>query len=160
MDYPVTLSRDDNDTVLVDFPDFPEAHTFGDSIDEALIHAQDALATAIEAYIKDKRDIPLPSARVSKYRVTMPALVETKVRLYEALRDAKISKAELARRLKWHGPQVDRLFEMLHGSKLDQLEAAFRVLGKRLVVGVEDAVATPATKRPRTMRRIATRRHR
>ena len=112
MDYPVRLERDDNDTVLVNFPDFPEAHTFGDTVDEALVRAQDALATAIEAYIKDKRDIPLPSAIVSKHRVTIPALVETKVRLYEALREAKIGKTELARRLKWHGPQVDRLFEM------------------------------------------------
>jgi len=34
--------------------------------------------------------------------------------------------------------QVDRLLEMTHGSKLEQLEAAFAVLGKRLVVGIED----------------------
>jgi antitoxin HicB len=97
-------------------------------------HAADALATAIDAYIKDRRDIPLPSAIVTKHRVTPPALVETKVRLYETMRLAKVGKSELAKRLNWHLPQVDRLLEMTHGSKLAQLEAAFAVLGKRLVV--------------------------
>ena len=90
MDYPVVLERDDNDTILASFPDFPEAHTFGDTEAEALAHAQDALATAIDAYVKDRRPIPLPSAMATKHRVTMPALVEAKVALYEAMKTAKI----------------------------------------------------------------------
>jgi len=154
MDYPVILERDDNGTILVSFPDFPEAHTFGDDEADALAHAKDALATVIDAYIKDRREIPLPSARVTRYRVTAPALIELKVRLYEAMRGARITKAELAHRLDWHPPQVDRLLAMTHGSKLDQIEAAFRALGKRLVVGVEDAPAAEAKRR-----RFAGRRH-
>src|SRR5216684_1006075 len=141
MDYPILLERDDNDTILVRFPDFPEAHTFGDNTQDALRHAEDALATAIDAYIKDHRDIPLPSAMVSQHRVTMPALVEAKVRLYEIMRAARVGKSELARRLDWHPPQVDRLLAMTHASKLDQLETAFRAMGKRLVIGVEDVLA-------------------
>ena len=142
MDYPVKVERDDNHTYLVSFIDFPEAHTFGDTVAEALSRGRDALATAIDGYIKDRRDIPRPSARAAKHHVTMPALVETKVHLYEAMRAAKISKSELARRLDVHGPQVDRLFEMTHASKLEQLEAAFGAIGKRLVVGVEDVRET------------------
>jgi antitoxin HicB len=139
MDYPVRLERDDNDTILVSFPDFPEAHTFGDTEAEALTHAVDALATVVDGYIKDRRDIPLPSAVATKHRVTLPAMVDMKVELYRNMRRAKVNKSELARRLDVHPPQVDRLLEVHHGSKLDQLEAAFSALGKRLVVGVEDA---------------------
>lgn len=138
MNYPVKLERDDNDTILFTFPDFPEAHTFGEDVEDALKRAPDALATAIDAYIKDRRDIPLPSPTVTKHRVTVPALIEVKIRLYETMRDAKVGKSELARRLNWHLPQVDRLLEMTHGSKLDQLETAFRAMGKRLVIGVEN----------------------
>jgi antitoxin HicB len=138
MDYPIQLERDDNDTILVSFPDLPEAHTFGDTLEEALNRAPDALATAIDAYIKDRRDIPLPSAIITKHRVTVPALVEAKIRLYETMRTARIRKSELAKRLDWHLPQVDRLLEMTHGSKIDQLERAFRAMGKRLVIAVED----------------------
>ena len=66
MDFPVTLERDDNGTILVSFPDFPEAHTFGDTVEDALERAVDALATVIDGYIKDKREIPLPAARLAK----------------------------------------------------------------------------------------------
>lgn len=45
MDYPVILERDDNDTVLVSFVDFPEAHTFGHDPTDALARATDARAT-------------------------------------------------------------------------------------------------------------------
>jgi len=34
---------------------------------------------------------------------------------------------------------VDRLLGLLHASRLDQLEAAFRVLGKRLAIGIREA---------------------
>jgi antitoxin HicB len=153
MDYPVKLERDDNDTILVSFPDFPEAHTYGEDVEEALKHAAGALATVIDAYIKDRRDIPLPSAIAAKHRVTVPALVEAKIRLYETMRDARIGKAELARRLDWHLPQVDRLLAMTHGSKLDQLESAFRAMGKRLVIGVEDVSRVGARRKMSVRRR-------
>jgi antitoxin HicB len=149
MDYPVTLTPDDNGTVLVTFPDVDGAVTFGDTIDEALTRAPDALATILEAYIKDRRPIPPPSTRRTKYRVAVPALVEAKIRLYEAMRAAKVGKAELGRRLDWLLPQVDRLLAMTHGSKLAQLEAAFGALGKRLVVGVEDVAAVRRRRRAR-----------
>ena len=152
MDYPVTLERDDNGTVLVSFPDFPEAHTFGEDETDAVRHAQDALATVIDAYIKDRRDLPLPSATVTKRRVAVPALLEAKMRLYETMRASEVGKAELAKRLGWHLPQVDRLLAMTHGSRLEQLEAAFRALGKRMVVGIEDVAAR---KPPRRSRRVA-----
>lgn len=34
---------------------------------------------------------------------------------------------------------IDRLFDLTHHSRLDQLEAAFAALGKRLAVQIEDA---------------------
>jgi antitoxin HicB len=137
LDYPVTLEPDDNDTILVSFVDLP-AHTFGEDREDALRHAVDALATILDAFIKDGREIPAPSK--GKIRVQVPALIEAKIRLYEAMRAGKVTKAELGRRLDWHSPQVDRLLAMKHGSQLDQLEAAFDVLGKRLVVGLEDRI--------------------
>jgi antitoxin HicB len=62
-----------------------------------------------------------------------------KLSIYQAMLAQRVSKAELSRRLKCHMPQVDRLLDLRHVSRLDQLEAAFRALGKRLVIQVEDA---------------------
>jgi antitoxin HicB len=148
MEYPVSFQRDDNGTVLVTFPDFPEAQTFGDDRDEALARAQDALATVLDAYIKDRRPIPMPSEIDGAKVVRVPALTEVKVRLYETMRHDKVGKAELARRLHWHLPQIDRLVDVHHGSRLDQLEEAFSALGKRLTVCVEDITSHLRPKKP------------
>src|SRR3954463_12100712 len=129
--YPVTLTADDNDTILVTFQDFPEAQTFGDDEGEALARAADALETVIDAYIRDRRDIPSPS-KVTGASVTLPSLIATKVQIYNAMRTQKVGKAELAKRLGAHLPQIDRLLDLKHGSKLDQLEAAAHALGAEL----------------------------
>jgi antitoxin HicB len=135
---------------------FPEAHSYGDDVADALAHAQDALATVIDAYIKDKRAVPRPSPRVARHYVTVPALIEAKLALYEAMQTARVGKAELARRLDCHLPQIDRLLAMTHGSQFGQLEAAFQALGLRLVVGVEPLPPAPSRRRrPATPRRRA-----
>jgi antitoxin HicB len=139
--YPVKLTPDDNGTIAVSFPDIPEAHTFGENREAALRHAEEALEAALTIYIEDRRDLPTPS-RVRSRRaplVGLPALSAAKVALYQRMRSAKIGKAELARRLHCHLPQIDRLLDLNHKSRLDQLEQAFLALGKRLTVSLEDA---------------------
>jgi len=136
--YPVTLTKDTNGTVLVRFPDVPEAVTFGDTKEEALQHAVDALLSAFDAYMKDRRDIPAPSDSKAKIGVEVPALDASKVALYQAMRERRVNKSELARRLDWHLPQVDRVLQVRHGSQLEHLEAAFAAVGKRLNIVVTD----------------------
>jgi antitoxin HicB len=148
--YPVTLAPDDNDTILVTFPDFPEAHTFGDDESEAIARADDALETVIDAYIRDKRDIPAPS-RVTGASVTLPSLVAAKVQIYNQMRQQRVGKAELARRLGAHLPQVDRLLDLKHGSKLDQLEAAAHALGAYLDVSVVSCAPMQQARQPAAM---------
>src|ERR1017187_9735625 len=132
--YRVKLSRDTNDTILVDVPDVPEADTFGEDREEALLRAPDAIESALMLYIDLRRDIPVPRAGGRGPFVTLPALTEAKLALYTAMRTAKVGKAELARRLNCHLPQVDRLLDLRHKSRLDQLEAGFRALGRRMSI--------------------------
>ena len=138
--YSVKLSKDTNGTILVDVPAIPEAHTFGDDREEALLRAVDAIETALMGYIDDRREIP-PSATAAPRGtfVSLPALTEAKLALYQSMRAARVGKAELARRLNCHLPQVDRLLDLRHASRLDQLEAAFRALGKCLSVQIHEA---------------------
>ena len=142
MRYPITLTRDDNETFLATFPDVPEAVTFGETREEALARAQDAFATAVEALMKDRREIPPPS-RCTGRTIEIPTLMAAKIELYRTMRAQQVGKAELGRRLDWHLPQVDRLLAMKHGSQLDQLESAFRAMGKRVVLAVEDDEPRP-----------------
>jgi antitoxin HicB len=135
--YPVTLTKDTNGTMLVRFPDVPGAVTSGDTRQEALTRAVDALLTVFDAYMKDKRDIPAPSASTG-LGIEVPVLDASKLALYQIMREKRINKTELAKRLDWHMPQVDRVLKMRHDSRLEHVAAAFRAVGKRLRLTVTD----------------------
>jgi antitoxin HicB len=60
-----------------------------------------------------------------------------KIGLYEAMQVLRVRKSDLARKLGVHAPQVDRLLDLTHKSKLDQLEDALTVLGYRVKLCVE-----------------------
>ena len=132
LSYPIELGRDGG-AVLVTSPDFPELATFGEDRDEAMGRAVDALEEAIAARIHDRKDIPNPSPS-GEAHVLLPTLTAVKVMLYQGMRDQNIGKAELARRLGWHLPQVDRVLNVNHRSRLDQMDAALRAIGRRLEV--------------------------
>lgn len=136
-DYPVTLTADDNGTVLVTFEDVPEAITFGADEDEALLHAVDALETGLSFYVDARKPLPAASKPDNGQKTVRPSALEcAKLGLYQTMTEQGVKKAELARRLGWHMPQVDRLFDLHHASRLDQIEAAANVLGKHVHVQI------------------------
>lgn len=135
-DYPVILTPDEG-SVLVTFPDVPEAITFGADEDEALLHAVDALETALSFYVDARKPLPAVSRPAPRQKTVRPSALEcAKLGVYKAMTEQGIKKAELARRLGWHMPQVDRLFDLRHASKLDQIEAAATALGRHIEVTV------------------------
>ena len=139
--YPINLEEDDG-TIMATSPDFPELTTFGDDPDEAIARAVGALEEAIAARIHHSREIP--PASEGNTRATLPALTAVKVTLYRGMREQGIGKAELARRLGWHLPQVDRVLDVQHRSRLDRMEAALGAIGRRLEVIVRDDTSTTA----------------
>ncbi|EPR32328.1 putative protein family UPF0150 [Alkalidesulfovibrio alkalitolerans DSM 16529] len=130
--YPIELTPDDNGTLLVTCPDLPEVVTFGEDEADALMRAVSAVEEALAARIAMRDEIPLPSPPAGRPVAALPALTALKTALYQAMRESGTRKADLARRLSAHGPQVDRLLDLRHASRLDQIEAAFRALGKRI----------------------------
>ncbi len=121
------------------FPDVPEALTQGDDREAALSNARDALETALELYVDEGE--ALPRARKATRRqvlVSASPLATLKFQIYRLMKSKQVRKADLARKLGWHMPQVDRLLDIRHASKLDQIEAAARVLGKEVRVGLHD----------------------
>jgi len=135
--YSMTLTPDTNGTCLVQFLDIPEAATVARDESEAWANGLDALKAAIEIYFDEKRVVPAPSrVRRGQLSVTLPALVTAKVLLANEMVSQGVRKAELARRLDVHMPQVDRLIDPRHSSKLEAIEAALSKLGKRLDIRI------------------------
>ena len=62
-----------------------------------------------------------------------------KAELYTAFRASGMKKAELARRIGISKTNIERLFDLDHSSRLDQIEAAFRAIGKKLEVTIRNA---------------------
>jgi len=141
MEYPAKVTPERTaGGFVVTFPDVPEAITQGDTIEEATAMGSEALELALTFYTEKWADLPAPGSLKRGMRmVRVPALSEAKFRLYSALRAAGIRKIELARRMKCSPSQVDRLLDISHHSKLDQMEAAFAAIGKRLAIEIQDA---------------------
>lgn len=139
MHYPVTLTPydDGTDGYVVTFADIPEAISQGDSLDEALQMATDALAVAMEFYFDDNRAVPMPSApKDGEYVVSLPPSIWAKVLLLNEMLTQNVSQAELAKRMGIIPQKVTRLVNLSHTTKIDTLAQAFGVLGKRLHLAV------------------------
>ncbi len=137
--YPVKLTPDDNGTLLVTFPDVPEAVTFGDDEAEALLRAEDALLVMLSAYMDDHQPIPEPSPLDGRPGVALKVVAAGKVALHNTLLATGKRKADLARMLNLAPTLVDRLLSLHHKSRIEQIETALAVLGKRLVIEVRQA---------------------
>ncbi len=134
--YPATITKDGRD-LLVTFKDVPEAITFGKTESDALSKAVDALETGLSFYVDARKPLPKPSKAKRGQRLISPSALESaKLGVYQAMMNQGIKKAELARRLGWHMPQIDRLFDLKHSSKFDQIEAAATVLGCHIEITV------------------------
>ncbi|MBF0308241.1 MAG: type II toxin-antitoxin system HicB family antitoxin [Magnetococcales bacterium] len=138
-DYAIELTPAEEGGFVVTFPDLPPAITQGEDRDESLMRAKDALETALEMYIDTRRAIPLPSPANGRPTVCPDALICAKLALHQAMQEDGVHRTELAKRLHWHLPQVDRLLDLRHASRLDQIEMALAAMGRRVVVSVEAA---------------------
>jgi antitoxin HicB len=124
--------------IVTSFPDVPEAITEGHGIKDARHMAADALGTALLAYVRAGR--PLPRASRAGKNAEMIAVepeVAAKLAVLIAFADAGMSQREFARRLGKDEREVRRLLDPMHPTKIGALDAALKVLGRRLVVGVE-----------------------
>ncbi len=137
--YPVDIRIDEDGRHVVNFPDLPECHTDGASREEALIEASDALEEAIAGRIYHREEIPAASPRRGRPVVAPGARIAAKAALYQAFRDAGVSKTELARRLGVDHREARRLLDPRHPSSLDRLDRAVTALDRRLIVGLRAA---------------------
>lgn len=138
-DYPVTLHRETG-SVWVSCEDVPELHSAGDDEAHALREAVDGLETALSIYVDRRQPIPMPSKPAPGQPVVrLPALSGAKVALWNAMCAKGITKTDMARLIGGNRPQVDRLVDLLHRSKMEQVERALAVLGLRIELSVEAA---------------------
>ncbi len=138
MQYPITLTLDTQDGgYVVTFADIPEAITQGDTLEEAMTMAQEALETALEFYFEDGRTVPMPSKKKRGQKVIeLPASLAAKVLLLNEMIKQKIRPVELARRLNTTPQEINRLTNLRHTTRIDGIAAALQAMGRHLEIRV------------------------
>jgi antitoxin HicB len=146
MKYPALFEAAPEGRFVITFPDIEGAISQGDNERDAQEMAQDALITMIAHLIRHGKTVPSPSLRKGrlqkgqKYRmIELPAIAALKTELYIAFRNSGLTKTALAQKLGIPKTTIDRLFAFRNHTRLDQIEAAFAALGKRVAVQIEDA---------------------
>lgn len=138
--YPVLLTPAEEGGYVVTCRDLPQLVTQGDTEQDALEQAADAMDEVFATYMMEGIDFPQPSkAKRREHLVAPPAETTAKAALFVAMRQAGISKLQLARRLGVDEKEVRRLLDPHYGSKLPRIAQAISVLGQRLVIGLEPA---------------------
>ncbi len=133
--WPAVLERQEDGSMLVSFPDVPEALTEGENESEALVQARDCLIAALGGYVRARRSIPRPSPARGRATVSLPALTAAKIALYGAMHAQGVGNTALAVRLGISEGAVRRLIDLDHRSHIGQIETALRALGQQLTIG-------------------------
>jgi antitoxin HicB len=135
MRYPAKFQPEPEGGYTVTFRDIPEAITHGETIEEARDMAADALLTSMDFYFDDRRAVPAPSqAQPGEELVALPLSAWSKVLLLNEMVVQGVRASDLARRLEASPQTVNRLINLHHVTKIDEVVRALGALGKRLDV--------------------------
>ena len=138
--YPVDVERDEDGRHVVAFPDFGWGATDGATRQEALAEARDLLRELIATTIREGDDLPEPSPTGEECPMVVPPVqIALKAALYDAWRQAGISRRQFARDLDVAESEVRRMLNPDHATKAATIDRALRRLGKRLTVTVSEA---------------------
>ena len=114
---------------VVTFPDIRGAVTGGDTWEESLFLAEDALIAALSFYVDDREALPIPSAPSDgQVLITVPPLQSAKLDLYSAMRERGISKSDLADALGVGESDIADLIDLDFDSTAPQVDHALKAV--------------------------------
>ncbi len=117
--------------------DLPEAISQAEASENRIDIAEGCLQAALESRIRDNEPLPIASKpRRGEVIVSPPAATAAKAALYDAMRDAGISKSELARKLGVDEKEVRRMLDAGHATKLPRIAEAVEALGRHLHIAL------------------------
>jgi antitoxin HicB len=134
--YPAMFEPQPEGGFTVQFVDLPGVITEGDTMDEALFNAAEALTAMLDSYIENGDAVAPPSPDVPGARYIAP---DAKTQSALLIRQARGERglAELARALETSWPAAQRLENPRHWPSLRAIDRAAAALGKRLVLSLE-----------------------
>ncbi|EKL5246241.1 hypothetical protein Q1B84_001517 [Salmonella enterica] len=141
--YAVKLEHDpDTKSWIATCRDLPLFNSVGDSVDDALLESVDGTIVALSIEIDARRPIPAASQpEEGEYVIHLPVLVVMKAALHNAMIATGTRKSDLARSMGMKGPQIDRLLDVCHSSKVETVELALQQLNRTVQISVNKVAA-------------------
>ena len=139
--YPYTTEPESDGRLFISFPDIPEALTDAEARAEAQRRAEDVLVTALSFYTDAGRPLPAPSPARGRPVALVPVLPALKLALHEAMLARNVTNVALAKTLGTDEKSIRRMRDPLVPTKVENLEAALRALGRRAEVRVVEQAA-------------------
>ncbi|EAA3660608.1 hypothetical protein CF222_004651 [Salmonella enterica subsp. enterica serovar Sandiego] len=141
--YAVKLEHDpDTKSWIATCRDLPLFNSAGDSVDDALLESVDGIIVALSIEIDARRPIPAASQpEEGEYVIHLPVLVVMKAALHNAMIATGTRKSDLARSMGMKGPQIDRLLDVCHSSKVETVELALQQLNRTVQVSIDKVAA-------------------
>lgn len=141
--YAVKLEHDpDTKSWVATCRDLPLFNSAGDSVDDALLESVDGAIVALSIEIDARRPIPAASKpEEGEYVINLPVLVVMKAALHNAMIATGTRKSDLARSMGMKRPQIDRLLDVYHSSKVETVELALQQLNRTVQVSVDKVAA-------------------
>src|SRR6266478_5195374 len=109
--YPCKVERDEDGRYVVCFPDFAEALTEGETLEEALFNASEALSLTLEGRAEEGMSIPLPPSKDLEHMIYPSSRVQAALLVRFSRKGRKI--ADIARSLGTSWPAASHM-EDLH----------------------------------------------
>lgn len=135
-DYAFRFAKEDDGWVIT-CRDLPEAISQANADEDRIEVAEGCLQAALESRIRDNEPLPVArKPRRGEVSINPPAATAAKAALYDAMRDAGISKVELARKLGIDEKEVRRMLDTGHGTKLPRIAEALEVMGRHLHIAL------------------------
>jgi len=123
------------------FPDVPEVVTGGKTKRETFDNAREALGLALLGYIDRNQALPEQNRRKGLTPVPVLAHDALKIAVIEAFKEAGITKTQLGQRLGKQLPEIRRLLDPNHQTKMQPLERALSELGRNVIVSIDRVAA-------------------
>ena len=135
--YACRVIKADDGTEIIKCRDFPELLSW--SVDGKSLEtwAKYAIEDCLNFRMKDRMPIPEASpAQEEEFVVELELTQVAKILLSNEMVSRGISRAELSRLSGVRLPELTRLLNIHHATKIDRLDGVMRTIGKKLVLSI------------------------
>lgn len=135
-EYFVKLTPSEDSGFVVTCADLPQLITQGESVNDALIAASDALEEVLAGFMI--RELKIPVSKLNDgLSISVSPMFAVKLAFYICFIDGGLTKSELAKRLGIDEKEVRRMLDPKYPSKLPRLAKGIAVFGKRLQISLD-----------------------